>query len=89
MPTCLAAGNSLREPKSQGNQQSLSAAPAQTCLLTANSGLSTQIHATVDALGNPTGFALSPGQAHDLDGADILLPEVEAGILICRSFYSI
>jgi transposase len=36
----------------------------------------------VDALGNPTGFALSPGQAHDLEGADALLPEVEAGILI-------
>ena len=45
-------------------------------------GLSTKIHARVDALGNPTGFALSPGQAHDLDGADALLPEVEAGILI-------
>jgi transposase len=30
-------------------------------------GLSTKIHATVDALGNPTGIALSPGQAHDLD----------------------
>ncbi len=45
-------------------------------------GLSTKIHAVVDALGNPTGFALSPGQAHDLDGADALLPELEAGILI-------
>ena len=45
-------------------------------------GLSTKIHASVDALGNPIGFALSPGQAHDLDGADALLPEVEAGILI-------
>ena len=36
----------------------------------------------VDALGNPTGLALSPGQAHDLEGADALLPEVKAGILI-------
>jgi len=25
---------------------------------------------------------LSPGQAHDLEGADALLPELEAGILI-------
>lgn len=37
-------------------------------------GLSTKIHATVDALGNPTGFHLAPGQAHDLEGADALLP---------------
>jgi len=44
--------------------------------------LSTKIHATVDALGNPTGFLLTPGQAHDLDGADALLPNVESDILI-------
>ncbi|MBT7203042.1 MAG: IS5/IS1182 family transposase, partial [Deltaproteobacteria bacterium] len=24
--------------------------------------------------GNPTGFHLSPGQAHDLQGTDVLLP---------------
>jgi transposase len=36
----------------------------------------------VDALGNPTGFALTPGQAHDLEGADALLPGLEAGALI-------
>ena len=45
-------------------------------------GLSTKIHATVDALGNPIGLALSPGQAHDLAGADELLPGIEAGTLI-------
>ena len=33
----------------------------------------TKIHATCDALGNPTGFHLSPGQARDLQGADVLL----------------
>lgn len=50
-------------------------------------GLSTKIHATVDALGNPTGFHLTPGQAHDLDGADALLPTVDADILIAdRAF---
>lgn len=31
-------------------------------------GPSTTIHATVDALGNPTGFHLTPGQVHDLEG---------------------
>ena len=44
--------------------------------------MSTKINATVDALGNPTGFMLSPGQACDLDGADILLPQIEADIVI-------
>jgi transposase len=44
--------------------------------------LSTKINATVDALGNPTGFVLTPGQAHDLHGADHLLPHVAAGVLI-------
>jgi transposase len=41
----------------------------------------------VDALGNPTGFALSPGPAHDREGADALLPEVEAGILIADKVF--
>ena len=36
----------------------------------------------MDALGNPTGFALSPGQAHDLEGADALLPDLAADALI-------
>ena len=44
--------------------------------------MSTKIHATVDALGNPTGFTLTPGQACDLDGADILLPQIKADIVI-------
>jgi transposase len=44
--------------------------------------LSTKIHATVDALGNPTGFLLTPGQAHDLVGADALLPTIEANSVI-------
>ena len=36
-------------------------------------GLSTKIHARTDALGNPTGFYLTDGQAHDLNGSDVLL----------------
>ena len=40
--------------------------------------MSTKIHATVDALGNPTGFFLTGGEAHDLVGADHLLPKVQA-----------
>ncbi len=49
--------------------------------------MSTKIHATVDALGNPTGFALTPGQACDLDGADELLPALEADTVLADKGY--
>ena len=45
-------------------------------------GLSTKIHALADALGNPVGFYLTGGQAHDLVGADHLLPSMQAATLI-------
>ena len=44
--------------------------------------MSTKIHALVDALGNPLGFFLTGGQAHDLAGADELLPSMQADTLI-------
>jgi transposase len=46
----------------------------EECLGRSRGGLSTKIHATCDARGNPTSFHLTPGQAHDLEGADALLP---------------
>lgn len=49
--------------------------------------MSTKIHATVDALGNPTGFVLTPGQACDLEGADVLLPMVEAQTVLADKGY--
>lgn len=33
-------------------------------------------------MGNPIGFHLTGGQACDLDGADVLLPQIEAGIVL-------
>ncbi len=45
-------------------------------------GLSIKIHALVDALGNPVGFCLTGGEAHDLVGADQLLPSMQADTLI-------
>lgn len=36
----------------------------------------------MDALGNPLGFFLTPGQAHDLEGADVLLPHMQANTLL-------
>jgi len=44
--------------------------------------LSTKIHLMVDALGNPLAFFLTAGQAHDLEGADALLPQMKADILL-------
>src|SRR2546428_204608 len=43
--------------------------------------------ATVDTLGNPTGFHLTGGQASDLAGADALLPGVAAPTLIAEKGY--
>ena len=40
-----------------------------------------------DALGNPTGFHLTPGQAHDLEGADALLPGSKAQTVIADKGY--
>ena len=49
--------------------------------------MSTKIHALVDALGNPLRFLLTPGQAHDLIGADALLPQMAAAVLIADKAY--
>jgi hypothetical protein len=67
-----------RRPKKDGEDQAIGRS---------RGGLSTKIHARVDALGNPIAFKLSPGQAHDLDGADALLPQMKASILVAdRAF---
>ncbi|WP_438941511.1 IS5 family transposase [Moorena bouillonii] len=50
-------------------------------------GLSTKIHALVDALGNPLSFHLTPGQACDLDGADVLLKDLAADTLLADKGY--
>lgn len=38
-------------------------------------------------MGNPTGFHLTPGQAHDLEGADALLLGIDAGTIIADKAY--
>jgi transposase len=45
-------------------------------------GLSTKIHPLVEAFVNAIGFVLSGGQAHDLIGADHLLPSMKTDILL-------
>jgi len=49
--------------------------------------LSTKIHAVVDALGNPISFHLTPGQACDLEGSDVLLPNLVADTLLADKGY--
>ena len=49
--------------------------------------MTTKIHTTVDALGNPTGFHLTPGQAHDLEGADVLLKSTPDAMVIADKAY--
>ena len=44
--------------------------------------MSTKIHATCDALGNPTSFHLTAGQAADVEGADALLDHLSTPVLI-------
>ena len=51
-------------------------------------GLRTKIHATTDALGNPTRFMLAPGPAHDRKGADRLLPDLKAEALLADRAYN-
>lgn len=51
-------------------------------------GLSTKIHATCDALGKPTGFHLTAGQEHDLEGADVLIDQLtQAGAALADKVY--
>lgn len=40
-----------------------------------------------DALGNPTGFLLTPSQAHEVQGADALLPKLETDQLLADKAY--
>jgi transposase len=41
----------------------------------------------VDALGNPVAFHLTGGQAHDLDGSDVFLPQMQADALLADKAY--
>ncbi|WP_201800096.1 IS5 family transposase [Beggiatoa leptomitoformis] len=50
-------------------------------------GLSTKINSVVDALGNPTLFFLTAGQASDLEGADALIPQIKANALLADKAY--
>ena len=50
-------------------------------------GLTTKIHALVDALGNPVELMRTPGQAHDLAGAEPLIDSADPDALIGDKAY--
>src|SRR5436189_5913628 len=50
-------------------------------------GLTTKVHALVDALGNPCSLMLTPGQDHDLTCAQPLLENANPGALIGAQAY--
>src|SRR5665647_3802194 len=50
-------------------------------------GLTTKIHALVDALGNPVELMLTPGQAHDLTCAEPLIEAADPGALLADKAY--
>jgi transposase len=50
-------------------------------------GLTTKLHALVDALGNPCNLMLTPGQNHDLTWAQPFLENVDPGALLGDKVY--
>lgn len=50
-------------------------------------GFSTKIHISVDALGNPLRFTLTPGQRHDITQADALLAGYKGDYVIADRSY--
>jgi transposase len=45
-------------------------------------GLTTKIHAVVDALGNPLVLSLTGGQVHDIKQAELLTDQIQPGALL-------
>ncbi len=51
-------------------------------------GLITKVRALTDARGQPIKLALTPGQAHDADGAAMLLTDLaDGGVVLCDKAY--
>lgn len=50
-------------------------------------GLTTKIHALVDALGNPANLILTAGQTHDLACAEDLIEHVDPGAMLADKAY--
>ena len=75
-PWTLRSFGLINTPQAQKGGLDYEESIKKECIGRSAGGLTTKIHATCDASGNPTGFHLTPGQAHDLQGADVLIPEL-------------
>ena len=69
--------HSAGAPKAAGNQ----------AIGRSRGGLTTKIHALVDALGNPANLMLTPGQTHDLACAEELIENADPDALIADKAY--
>jgi transposase len=69
--------------QSAGNRERLAFATGQQ----SRGGLTTKIHAVVDALGNPVAFTLTPGQTADITQAAPLLEKIEPGAFLADKGY--
>ena len=58
--------NALGEPRQKGGQSA-------QALGRSRGGFSTKVHVSVDGLGNPLRFTLTPGQQHDITQAEALI----------------
>ena len=72
------ASAQCRRPKKDGEDQAIGRS---------RGGLTTKIHAVVDALGNPIALSLTPGQAADITQAEPLLEQVEPEAVIADKGY--
>lgn len=57
------------------------------CIGRSCGGFSTKIHVTVDALGNPVNFYMTQGQTSDLEGAEVLIAELKAPMVLADKAY--
>ncbi len=77
MPPSYALTNTAPEREKNGEQ----------AIGRSRGGLTTKIHALVDALGNPVDLMLTPGQAHDLACAEPLLERADPKALLGDKAY--
>ena len=76
-PLCVHI-STVPAPKKNGEDQAIGRS---------RGGLTTKIHAIVDALGNPVALSLTPGQAHDITQAVPLLDQVEPEAFLADKGY--
>ena len=65
-------------PKKEGDDQAIGRS---------RGGLTTKIHAVVDAVGNPVALSLTPGQASDISQAEPLLKEINPKAFLADKAY--